>query len=250
MVDGGTMRTLPTLEAITTTRLFSADDLTFLNRMTTTGQILPSVAHELNNTLQIVAGLVEILMLRGQLAPDALDKIQKIGEQANKAAGQLRDLVSFTRRDGTARKVDVRAALDRALAFRRYHLSRGRMNVTIDAPEGAALIARADSQYVSQVLLNLVLNAEEALASCDSREILVTLARDRGRIRCEVRDSGSGLSDEAEARAGEPFYTTKERGGAGLGLAVARLLAERDDGRLEVLTTSPMCVQVEWPAES
>ena len=77
-------------QAVTTDRAFSTADLAYINRMTTTGMVLPSVAHEVNNSLQVIAGMVEILGLRGQLPPEAADKIQKIAVQATKAAGHLR----------------------------------------------------------------------------------------------------------------------------------------------------------------
>ena len=83
--------------------------------MTTTGMVLPSVAHEVNNSLQVIAGMVEILGLRGQLPPEVSDKVQKIAVQATKAAGHLRELVAFARRDGVSPKVELKAAVERAI---------------------------------------------------------------------------------------------------------------------------------------
>jgi C4-dicarboxylate-specific signal transduction histidine kinase len=233
---------------VTTGRAFSADDLAFINRMTTTGQVLPSVAHELNNSLQIIAGMVEILGLRGQLPDDAADKVQKIGAQAGKAAGMLRDLVSFARRDSLLRKIDLHAAVERATTLRRYHLSRGRVTVQVTARQDGPLVAKADSQAVVQVLVNLILNAEEALAGQDSREIRVELWRADGFVHCAVSDSGAGFSGDGMAHASTPFFTTKTGGAAGLGLAVARQLVEQDGGRLEVAGPVPARVAVAWPA--
>ncbi|MBL8142616.1 MAG: hypothetical protein JNM38_15965, partial [Acidobacteria bacterium] len=77
----------------------SLDELAFLNRMTTTGMVLPNVAHELNNALQVVGGLVEMLSARGDLPADVLDKVGRIGAQAAKSAAMVRELVAFSRRD-------------------------------------------------------------------------------------------------------------------------------------------------------
>jgi len=71
-----------TAAPVTTDRAFSTADLAYINRMTTTGMVLPSVAHEVNNSLQVIAGMVEILGLRGQLPPEVSDKVQKIAVQA------------------------------------------------------------------------------------------------------------------------------------------------------------------------
>lgn len=232
---------------VTTDRVFSTADLAYINRMTTTGLVLPSVAHEINNSLQIIAGMAEILGLRGQLPPEVADKVQKIAVQANKAAGVLRDLVAFSRRDGVAPRVDLRAAVERALALRRYYLSRGKVEVEIDAAEGDAYLVAADSQFVVQILVNLIINAEEAVAAQDRKQLRFRIWREDGQCCCELSDSGAGLGDAAAA-AGRPFFTTKLEGAAGLGLAVARRLIAEGGGRFALSEASPVTVRVSWPA--
>jgi C4-dicarboxylate-specific signal transduction histidine kinase len=230
----------------TTDRAFSTADLAYINRMTTTGIVLPSVAHEVNNSLQVIAGMVEILGLRGQLPPEAADKVQKIAVQATKAAGHLRELVAFARRDGVSPRIELRAAAERAVSLRRYYLSRGRVTVTIDAPGDEPFLARADSQHVIQVLVNLLVNAEESVAKQDVRTVRVRLWRSDGLIHAEMLDSGPGFEGGIDARVGEPFVTSKTTGAAGLGLAVARRLVEADGGRL-VVAAMPAVVTVSWP---
>jgi C4-dicarboxylate-specific signal transduction histidine kinase len=243
------MNDLPDAAApVTTDRAFSTADLAYINRMTTTGLVLPSVAHEINNSLQVIAGMVEILGLRGQLAPDVADKVQKIATQATKAAGTLRDLVAFSRRDGVAPRVDVRSAAERAVALRRYYLSRGKVAVTIDAAPGEAFVALADSQHVIQILVNLIINAEEAIAAEEAKEVTLRVARSDDRITCVVTDSGPGLPPPIAAQVGAPFLTTKDAGAAGLGLAVARRLMTGGGGTLEVTAGPPTSVTLSWPA--
>jgi C4-dicarboxylate-specific signal transduction histidine kinase len=230
----------------TTERAFSTADLAYINRMTTTGMVLPSVAHEVNNSLQVIAGMVEILGLRGQLPPEVSDKVQKIAVQATKAAGHLRELVAFARRDGVSPKVELKAAVERAVSLRRYYLTRGRVAVTIDAPPDESLVVKADSQYVVQVLVNLVINAEESIAKQDVRTIRIRSWRDAGAAHVEFADSGAGFEAGLESRVGEPFLTTKPPGSAGLGLAVAKRLVEADGGRLTI-SSAPAVVTVSWP---
>lgn len=230
---------------MTTDRAFSTADLAYINRMTTTGIVLPSVAHEVNNSLQVIAGMVEILGLRGQLPPEAADKVSKIAIQATKAAGHLRELVAFARRDGVSPRIELRAATERAVSLRRYYLSRGRVTVTIDGGE-EPLLARADSQHVVQVLVNLLVNAEESVAKHEARTVRVRLWRSDGRVHAEMVDSGAGFEQGIDVRVGQPFVTTKTTGAAGLGLAVAKRLVEADGGTL-VVAAAPAVVTVSWP---
>jgi C4-dicarboxylate-specific signal transduction histidine kinase len=235
-----------TAAPVTTDRAFSTADLAYINRMTTTGMVLPSVAHEVNNSLQVIAGMVEILGLRGQLPPEVSDKVQKIAVQATKAAGHLRELVAFARRDGVSARVELKAAVERAVSLRRYYLTRGRVVVTIDAPAEESLVVRADSQHVVQVLVNLVINAEESVAKQDVRTIRIRSWKHGGAAHIEFADSGAGFEPSVEPRMGEAFVTTKTNGAAGLGLAVARRLVEADGGTMTV-TATPAVVTVSWP---
>jgi signal transduction histidine kinase len=208
--------------------------------------VLPSVAHELNNSLQVIGGLVELLGMRTDLSKDVQDKIQKIGAQAVRSATMIRDFVAFARRDDVVSRVDLNRALERALTLRRYHLARARIDLTVD-PSPGPLIVAADSQQLTQVLLNLIINAEEAVAAEDRRTLRVTLLDAGAVVRCEVQDSGPGFEDGTLRLLRQPFTSTKARGAAGLGLAVASALVEQERGRLLVLGGPGGRVAVEWP---
>jgi len=213
---------------VTTDRAFSTADLAYINRMTTTGMVLPSVAHEVNNSLQVIAGMVEILGLRGQLPPEVSDKVQKIAVQATKAAGHLRELVAFARRDGVSPKVELKAAVERAVSLRRYYLTRGRVAVTIDAPAEESFVVRADSQHVIQVLVNLVINAEESVAKQDVRTVRIRTWRDGGAVHVQFVDSGSGFDPvEVARRYRESLRAAAPIRGQGLGLFLISRICER-----------------------
>jgi C4-dicarboxylate-specific signal transduction histidine kinase len=216
--------------------------------MTTVGHVLPSVAHELNNSLQVIGGLVELLTMRAELGRDVHDKVQKIGQQAARSAGMLREFVAFARRDDAMTRTDVGKALERALALRRYHLARARIDAIVADPQPTGpLVVLADSQHVIQVLLNLLINAEEALAGQEPREVRIHLRDLPHAVRCEIADSGPGFSEVAQRLFRKPFTSTKSRGAAGLGLAVVGALVEKDRGRLEMLDGPGGRIAVEWP---
>jgi C4-dicarboxylate-specific signal transduction histidine kinase len=230
-------------------RSLRLDDLVYINRMTTVGHVLPSVAHELNNALQVIGGLVELLGMRIDLAPEVSDKIQKIGVQAHRSAGMIREFVAFGRRDETTTRVELQKALDQAIGMRRYHLSRARVDVVVQQTDLAApLSVYADSHAVLQVLLNLIINAEESLsqAPLGQRELRFVLEASGDRAICEVRDSGPGFPTEARPQIGQPFFSTKTKGAAGLGLAVSQALVAHDQGQLELLDGPGGRVRVQW----
>ena len=231
-------------------RTLALDDLVYINRMTTVGHVLPGVAHELNNALQVIGGLVELLGMRGELPPEVQDKVTKIGLQATRSAGMMREFVAFARRDETMTRIDLQKAVEQALALRRYHLARARIEVTAPqaAAGGASTIIQADSHAVLQVLLNLIINAEESLAAkpVGERALSISLAPEPDTILCEVRDSGLGFNDGTRATAAAPFYSTKTKGAAGLGLTVATALVEGDRGSLTIGEGASGRVQVRW----
>ncbi len=136
-----------------------------INRLATSARMVASLAHELNNSLQVVSGLVELLGDRTDLPPDALARIQKIGGQADKATAAIRQVVTYTREtDQEAGVVNLSALAEQALALRRYNLGRAGIVATADLPTAPVIVA-GDSRAVLQVLLNLILNAEDALAN-------------------------------------------------------------------------------------
>lgn len=231
-------------------RTLALDDLVYINRMTTVGHVLPGVAHELNNALQVIGGLVELLGMRGELPPDVQDKVTKIGLQATRSAGMMREFVAFARRDETMTRIDLQKAVDQALSLRRYHLARARIDVTAPEPwaAGQSAIVQADSHAVLQVLLNLIINAEESLAAkpVGERELRISLHPEPETILCEIRDSGPGFNDGTRAAAAAAFYSTKTKGAAGLGLTVAAALAATDRGALSIVEGASGCVQVRW----
>jgi two-component system sensor histidine kinase DctS len=208
------------------------DDLAFLNRMTTVGQVLPNVAHELNNALQIIGGMVEMLAAREGLPADVTDKIGRIGAQAGRATELLRELVTFARRDnaGTA-LVDVSKVVERALGFRRYHLGRARITAVVEAPPPGEAMARLDGAFLQQIVLNLLINAEHSLAGRTDGRIQIGIAPRAGEVEVTVQDNGQGLPDHLATRGPEPFFTTRLPA-AGLGLTVASGLARGLGGRL------------------
>ena len=211
-----------------------------INRLATAARMVAGLAHELNNSLQVVSGLVELLGDRPDIPPDAVTRIQRIGGQAEKATVAIRQVLGYTREFGPeTTSVDLAAAAEQALALRRYQLGRAGISATVEAPSIPVTVP-GDDRALLQVLLNLVLNAEDALAQEPVRGLRVTVQRQGARARLVVRDTGHGVPEELRGRIFEPFFTTRagERS-VGLGLPVARLIAARHGGQVSLGASSP-----------
>jgi signal transduction histidine kinase len=206
-----------------------------LNRLATMARLVAGLAHELNNTLQVVSGLVELLADRSDLPPDAVARLQKIGSQADKATTAIRQVLGYTR-EGTGSDsgvVDITHVVDQVLALRRYQLGRLGIAVSVDRPQIVNCQVRGDERQLAQALLNLVMNAEEALSDHAERRLRIALVPAENAIQVHVEDSGPGVAPAIRTRIFEPFFTTRSSDRAvGLGLPVSQALVQAHGGNL------------------
>jgi two-component system NtrC family sensor kinase len=199
------------------------------------GQTISGVAHELNNPLATILTWAE------RLAQRPADEQTKRGlaailSEAERAARIVRNLLTFARKRHTTRAmVDMNDVIRETLALRSYeqHLS----NITIiDALASGLPQVFADPHQMQQVLLNLVINAEQAMISTHGRGTLILRTwhdPERGAVVLEVNDDGPGVPDDLQPKIFDPFFTTKEVGkGTGLGLTVAYAIIQEHGGRL------------------
>jgi len=198
--------------------------LTQSEKLAALGQFVAGVAHELNNPLQGVLGHLELLRVTGAFPKQLRKEVQTIYREADRAAKIVRNLLVFAGSSRLARRaVSLNAVLQKVIALRQASWRSLDIEVVRHYDEKLPRV-QSDPLLLHQVFLNIVMNAEQAIASTGRGgriEITTSVARPRERIIATVRDTGDGIPPDALPRIFEPFYTTKEVGkGTGLGLAI------------------------------
>jgi two-component system CheB/CheR fusion protein len=193
------------------------------------GQLAAVVAHEVKNPLAGIKGAVQVLMSRRPPDSPELAVMRDIISRIDALNELIGDLMLFARpRAPRFARVDVRPLLAEAAEMLRRDLTAAGVEIAI---EPADVTLTADAELLRATILNLLINAAQAM---NGRGRIALTARQEGDAAViEVRDSGPGIAPELRERIFEPFFTTKARGG-GLGLPIARRTAELHGGTLEL----------------
>ena len=217
-------------------RRLHLDEATVRNeKLATTGRLAAGVAHEINNPLGGILLCGNLLLESTPILDPRRDTIVRIVEQAARAKEIVVGLLDFARqaspklerRDLNQIVLDVIRLLDRQPQFRAM-----RLRTELSA---SPLYVRVDRLKIQQVLVNIILNALDAMRECGQLTIRTGFSERAGFCRVAVSDTGSGIRAEDMARLFEPFFTTKEVGrGLGLGLAIAYGIISQHEGTIDV----------------
>ena len=204
-------------------------------KMAALGTTISGVAHELNNPLATILTWSERLTER-ELDASTRRGLDTILHEAERAARIVRNLLTFARKRHTTRTmVDINQVVRETLALRAYEQRVTNISV-IDALASGIPAVFADPHQIQQVLLNLVINAEQAMLTSNGRGTLMVRTwqdPEHASIVLEVNDDGPGVPEDVRTKIFDPFFTTKEVGkGTGLGLTVAYAIVEEHGGRM------------------
>ncbi len=223
----------------------SEEQLRESQKLETIGLLASGIAHDFGNLASVM--LASSAALEAHIGDDRaahaeLDLIRHAAEQASGITGSL---LTFSRDDPVDKcPVRLQSVVTAAADLLRRILP-ARIDLIVQLPEDDDSWVNADASQLQQVLLNLAINARDAMPeggmlridlACSSPASDVGLHRDTGRVgRISVSDTGSGISQELRARIFQPFFSTKARGqGVGLGLALAQGVVSEHGGRIEV----------------
>ncbi|HXO84113.1 MAG TPA: ATP-binding protein [Gemmatimonadales bacterium] len=200
------------------------------------GQLVSGVAHEINNPAAIISGFAQTLLLE-ELPPDQRETVQMMYDEATRIGRITSNLLAFARAGSKERAlVDLNETVRRTYALRSYHLTTLNITVNLELDEENPK-AWANSSEMQQMLLNLLINAEQALTTVPAgakRAItLRTVTAGEDRVRLEVADTGPGIPPEIREKIFDPFFTTKPEGmGTGLGLSICYGIVHDHGGRI------------------
>jgi two-component system NtrC family sensor kinase len=218
---------------ITSRRNFQSN-LLQTEKMAALGQLVSGIAHELNNPLTAIMGYAQLLLGRG-LLPVHLTETKHIYQEAERARRIVKNLLFFARENKPERsRANLNEIVERTLALRSYELKIE--NIIVETSLARDLPpTMADPFQLQQVLLNLLVNAEQALLeSRGSGHVRIrTFCSAAQRVSMEVADDGPGIPPEISSRIFDPFFSTKPSGvGTGLGLSIVYGIVHQHGGEI------------------
>jgi two-component system cell cycle sensor histidine kinase/response regulator CckA len=221
-----------------TERLSLEAQLRQSQKMEALGQLAAGVAHDFNNILTIMQGLVRRLGLSA--APDQNDMLNQLFETTERAAGLTKQLLTFSRRQVIQTKIISLGETVTNMSRMLERLIGSNITLIANHTEGAPAI-KADASMIEQIMLNLAVNARDAMPQGGQLYISTDTVESEDEngvsrwVRLRVGDTGSGIPPEVMARVFEPFFTTKEVGkGTGLGLATVFGIVQQHEGYIDV----------------
>ncbi|MGB3178773.1 MAG: cache domain-containing protein [Albidovulum sp.] len=224
------------LQAANTQLEATTRQLIVSEKLAAIGEITAGVAHEINNPLAVIQGNLDVVREDlGDGAEALRTEFNLIQDQIQAIHILITKLLRFARPEEYADSgigIDPDDVIRDTMPLVNHLLAKSAVNVTLDL--GAIRPVAMNQTELQQVLINLMVNAIQAMPDGGQLHLLTTLKEDV--VVIEVRDTGSGMPPEVQARVFDPFFTTKRSAGTGLGLSISRDLITRASGRIEVMS--------------
>jgi PAS domain S-box-containing protein len=216
-----------------------------MTRVMTMGELTASIAHEVNQPLGAIVTSAAAGARWLATKPPQMDKarraLERIANDGKRAAEVIRRIRALMKRQAPRKEwLDINETILEVIALAQYQLRRSEILLETQLGHDLPLV-RCDRVQLQQVLLNLIINAIEAMSGIKERPrelTIVSISVGPDTVSVEVRDSGTGLDPEHAPHLFEPFYTTKAEG-LGIGLSISRSILEAHGGRLSAAANAP-----------
>ncbi len=202
-------------------------------KLASIGQLASGMAHEIHNPLTIISGEAQLYLERFRNRDAKVDQLlQSIIEECKRAADITRRILRFAKpAPADVSAVDLKAVVEESLTLAGYQVRLERVERVVNVPDGLPKV-RSNQNQLQEVLLNLILNACQAMGEKGGR-LMVSAAANGSSVTLTVEDTGPGIPMNIQRRIFDPFYTTKPTG-TGLGLFVTQRILKSHGGSIEL----------------
>lgn len=206
-------------------------------RLVSLGEITASMAHEFNNPLGIIMGFAQDLLSDTDPSSPTHRSLKIIDEETRRCEKIIQDLLQFARPKSTDLcPTDLKQVVEKTLGLVTNHLYKQKIEASIEIEEGLPK-AHADPQELEQVLVNLYLNAIDAMPDGGTLTVRAKHCSASATLKevcISVSDTGFGINSEDLSKIFQPFFTAKKKRGLGLGLPICQRIIKNHNGRIEV----------------
>ncbi len=211
--------------------------LAYNEKMAELGRISAGMVHEVNAPLSVIISAAQMILREDDIPDFVREMVGRISSEAQRLSQMTRGLLNFSSHDEGTHEADVNLTAEFVLEFVGYEAAR-RGVVLLRNLDHRLPAVGVESNLLKQILLNLVMNALQAMEGDGGRLMVETVALAENQVGILVVDTGPGIPDDALGKIFEPYYTTKKPGdGTGLGLFVTRTLVESMGGSIDVSST-------------
>jgi len=242
---GNIIGTLSSGEDITERKLTEAE-LLRSEKLASLGQLAACVAHEVNNPLAGILVYLHLLLKKHKenklQTNETKQQLEKIEKETERCSRIIKNLLDFSRQsEAVLRLVDINKVVEATFSIIGHQISLEKIRIEKKLCPSLSLI-NVDFDQIQQALMNIMLNATQAMPSGGDLTIITSVAKDvkindsiRDAIRIDISDTGVGIPKENLDKLFTPFFTTKEKGkGVGLGLSVVHGIIDRHHGKIEI----------------